>query len=269
MILITSAKYSSSDFTLEFGKIPPSFLPLGNKRLYEYQIELFKNCNQKVFLSLPSDFKLSKFDEKKLKELNVEILFVPNNLSLGESVVYCLNVCCAFDEKLYILHGDTFFKELVFKENSLQVAKVKENYDWAYLDNEFHTPLKTIEDDLILAGAYGFSHPQFLIKCIVESSYSFVDGMKAYSKAYTFDIIKNDTWLDFGFITSYFHSKKAVSTQRNFNNIDISNGYIKKSSSWQEKIKAEINWFDNLPKELFIYTPKVITYEDSYEIEYL
>ncbi|EAK2454897.1 capsular biosynthesis protein, partial [Campylobacter jejuni] len=91
MILITSAKYSSSDFTLEFGKIPPSFLPLGNKRLYEYQIELFKNFNQKVFLSLPSDFKLSKFDEKKLKELNVEILFVPNNLSLGESVVYCLN----------------------------------------------------------------------------------------------------------------------------------------------------------------------------------
>lgn len=57
--------------------------------------------------------------------------------------------------------------------------------------------------------------------------------------------------------------------QRSFNNIDISNGYIKKSSSWQEKIKAEINWFDNLPKELFIYTPKVITYEDSYEIEYL
>lgn len=24
-----------------------------------------------------------------------------------------------------------------------------------------------------------------------------------------------------------------------------------------------------MPKELFIYTPKVITYEDSYEIEYL
>lgn len=149
MILITSAKYLSSDFTLEFGKIPPSFLPLGNKRLYEYQIELFKNFNQKFFLSLPNDFQLSKFDEKKLKELNIEILFAPNNLSLGESVVYCLNVCCVFDEKLYILHGDTFFKELAFKENSLQVAKVKENYDWAYLHNEFNVLSKTLEDDLI------------------------------------------------------------------------------------------------------------------------
>ncbi|MCW1578810.1 capsular biosynthesis protein, partial [Campylobacter jejuni] len=60
---------------------------------------------------------------------------------------------CAFDEKLYILHGDTFFKELVFKENSLQVVKVKENYDWAYLNDEFNILPKTLEDDLILAGA--------------------------------------------------------------------------------------------------------------------
>lgn len=269
MILITSAKYSSTDFTLEFGTIPPSFLPLGNKRLYEYQIELFKSFNQKIFLSLPNDFKLSKLDEKKLKELNVEILFVPNNLSLGESVVYCLNVCYVFDEKLYILHGDTFFKELEFKENSLQVTKVKENYDWSYLNDEFNTLSKTIEDDLILAGAYSFSHPQFLIKCVVENNYSFVNGMKSYSKIYAFDVIKNDTWLDFGLITSYFHSKKAVSTQRSFNNINILNGYIKKSSSWQEKIKAEINWFETLPKELFIYIPKVITHQNSYAIEYL
>ncbi|HEB9325649.1 TPA: capsular biosynthesis protein [Campylobacter jejuni] len=270
MILITSAKYLSSDFTLEFGKIPPSFLPLGNKRLYEYQAELFKNFNQKIYLSLPNDFKLNKFDEKKLKEFNIEVLSVPNSLSLGESVVYCLNVCCIFNEELYILHGDTFFKELEFKENSLQVAKVKGNYDWTYLDNEFNILSKLYrENDLILAGAFSFSRPQFLVKCIVENNYSFMNGVKSYSKLYAFDTMKNDTWLDFGLITSYFHSKKYVSTQRSFNNIKILNGCIRKSSSWQKKIKAEINWFKNLPKELFVYTPKVITYQDNYEIEYL
>ncbi|MCW1856327.1 capsular biosynthesis protein, partial [Campylobacter jejuni] len=80
-------------------------------------------------------------------------------------------------------------------------------------------------------------------------------------------IIKNDTWLDFGLITSYFHSKKAVSTQNEIlNNIDYFKWLYKKSSSWQEKIKAEINWYDSLPKELFTYTPKIITYEDSYDI---
>ncbi|EOH9591995.1 capsular biosynthesis protein, partial [Campylobacter jejuni] len=62
MILITSAKYLSADFTLEFGKIPPSFLPLGNKRLYEYQVEIFKDIKQKIVLSLPKSFKLNHHD---------------------------------------------------------------------------------------------------------------------------------------------------------------------------------------------------------------
>lgn len=269
MILITSAKYSSSDFTLEFGKIPPSFLPLGNKRLYEYQAELLKDLKQKIFLSLPNDFKLSQFDKKALKGLGVELLFVPNNLSLGESIVYCLNICCVFNERLYILHGDTFFKYLNFKENSLHVAQVKENYDWAYLDSDFNIFPKIVDNDLILTGAYSFSYPQFLIKCIVENSYSFIEGIKSYSKTYAFNVIQNDTWLDFGLITSYFHSKQAIGTQRIFNHINIYNGYMKKTSSWSEKIKAEIHWFETLPKELFIYTPKVVIYKDSYEIEYL
>lgn len=71
-----------------------------------------------------------------MQELNIEILFIPSNLSLGESVVYCLNICCVFNGVLYILYGDTFFKKLDFKENSLQVAKVKENYDQACLDDK-------------------------------------------------------------------------------------------------------------------------------------
>lgn len=132
MILITSAKYLSSDFTLEFGEIPPSFLPLGNKRLYEFQVELFENIKQKIFLSLPKSFCLNKFDQEKLDKLGVELIFVPENLSLGESIVYCLNITCMFDEKLYILHGDTFFKKLSFNDNSLQIASVKENYNWVF-----------------------------------------------------------------------------------------------------------------------------------------
>ena len=106
------AHYSLPDFSLEFGEIPPSFLPLGNRRLYEYQINLFKRIGQKIVLSLPKNFAINNFDSKKLQSLGVEVLFVPEGLSLGESVVYCLNVLCEFDEILYIIHGDTFFRVL-------------------------------------------------------------------------------------------------------------------------------------------------------------
>ncbi|MFB1645185.1 phosphotransferase [Campylobacter molothri] len=269
MILITSAKYLSADFTLEFGKIPPSFLPLGNKRLYEYQVELFKDIKQKIILSLPKSFKLNHYDRKKLNELGVELLFVPENLSLGESIVYCLNIGCNFNEYLYILHGDTFFKNLSFKDDSLQVIKVRESYEWAYLDDDFLTINKTKGKDFILTGAYSITDPKFLIKSIVENNYSFIGGLKAYSKTYPFNVIKNDTWLDFGLITSYFHSKQVVSTQRIFNSISFKNGYIEKTSKWEKKIQAEINWFEKLPKEMILYVPKVLNGSNSYQIEYI
>lgn len=134
MLLITSAKYSSTDFTLEFGKIVPSFLPLGNKRLYEYQAKLSK---EKIALSLPNNFKVNHCDLEKLEKLNIKLIFVEPNLSLGESILYCINAL-NINGNLSILHGDTFFSNLDLKEDSLCVSAVRENYEWAYLDKEFN-----------------------------------------------------------------------------------------------------------------------------------
>lgn len=171
--------------------------------------------------------------------MGVELLFVPENLSLGESIVYCLNISCNFNEYLHILHGDTFFKNLSFKDDSLQVIKVRESYEWAYLDDDFLTISKTKDKDFILTGAYSITDPKFLIKSIVENNYSFISGLKAYSKTYPFNVIKNDTWLDFGLITSYFHSKQVVSTQRIFNSLSFKNGYIKKHQNGRKKFKPK------------------------------
>lgn len=40
MIVILSGQYVEQDLRAEFGQIPPSFLPVGNKRLYTYQIKI-------------------------------------------------------------------------------------------------------------------------------------------------------------------------------------------------------------------------------------
>lgn len=36
--LIMSGGYIGTDMVAEFGMLPPAFLPVGNTRLYEYQI---------------------------------------------------------------------------------------------------------------------------------------------------------------------------------------------------------------------------------------
>lgn len=270
-VLITSAKYSSDEFTLEFGKIVPSFLPLGNKRLYEYQAKLFKDY--KIFLSLPKDFKISSFDLNKLKNLGIKPLFVPKNLSLGESVVYCMNLIDG--NELYIIHGDTFFKELELIPNSLVVTQTKDNYNWAYLDKDFKITLNEesiLKEKLILAGAFHIQNTHLFIKSIVQNKYSFIKGLKAYSRILPFEISKNDSWLDFGLLTSYFHSKKTIQTQRVFNNLSYDKwggGFVQKNSSWLKKIEAEILWFENLPKELWNFIPKFFRGEGCYFTEYL
>lgn len=43
MILINSGAYVNPEFQAEFGEIPPCFLPVGNKKLIEFQSEAILN----------------------------------------------------------------------------------------------------------------------------------------------------------------------------------------------------------------------------------
>ncbi len=276
MIFIMSSAYCSSDFELEFGKIIPSFLPLGNKRLYEYQANLFKEIKDRIVLTIPQSFNISKYDLAKINILNIELLKVPDGLSLGEALVYSINMYSPLNEILYILHGDAYFDYLDLDENLLTLAKTKENYKWAYFFDRYNTNYETKnkiqpDDKLILSGFMSIRNPYFLVKCILKNKYSFIEGLKEYSKVHLFEISMNKSWRDFGLITSYFYNRKIISTQRSFNDLEFcDNGYIVKTSSWNNKIKAEINWYKNFPKELDIYIPKFqLNDEKSYKIEYL
>lgn len=145
MILITSASYLASEFQAEFGKIVPSFLAFGGKRLYEYQAKLFsdfapnKQNGEKIVLSLPQSFALSDFEKEKINNLGISLLFVPDNLSLGESINYCLNMNLPLNEPLQILHGDTYFMDFApfmgDDSDALGISKSLYNYEWADLES--------------------------------------------------------------------------------------------------------------------------------------
>ena len=67
-IIITSAAYLEPQLEVEFGRIPPSFLPLGGTRLYEHQYSVIKKLNARIILSVPQDFVLPRQDINKLSE---------------------------------------------------------------------------------------------------------------------------------------------------------------------------------------------------------
>ena len=56
MQIITSAAYLSGDLKSEFGAIPPSFLPLQNKRLFHHQFAFIQQSNDPIYLTVPQSF---------------------------------------------------------------------------------------------------------------------------------------------------------------------------------------------------------------------
>ncbi|WP_421867960.1 hypothetical protein [Motiliproteus sp.] len=112
MFLITSGAYISQEFASELGCLPPSFLPLGNRCLYEYQIALAEPLSDDIYLSIPESFELSDYEQAFIAEHSVKLITVPEGLSLGESVLYCLNMAQCGNSQLQILHGDTLFQNL-------------------------------------------------------------------------------------------------------------------------------------------------------------
>ena len=73
MLLITSGAYVESELASEFGRIPPAFLPVGNRRLYTYQIKQFRRLHEHVCLTLPDDFLPDEADALYLREHGVSV----------------------------------------------------------------------------------------------------------------------------------------------------------------------------------------------------
>ncbi|MEY2621805.1 MAG: hypothetical protein RIT26_1625, partial [Pseudomonadota bacterium] len=55
MIIIASGAMIASEFQAEIGRIPPAFLPLGHKRLYEHQVNHLRQSfsDEQIFMSIP------------------------------------------------------------------------------------------------------------------------------------------------------------------------------------------------------------------------
>jgi hypothetical protein len=264
MIIITSAAYVSPELIAEFGKLPPSMLPVQNKRLFRHQLELF-DAGEQVVISLPCDYKLSESDKIYLDQARILVVYVPLDLSLGQSLVYVLNVMGKYDESVKILHGDTLFNNIPVGSDFCIIAEEQINYSWSHSSGKDQTK--------VYAGFFSFSDQSLLIRKITEHEYSFIDGLESYRVEKHVEEIYTDSWLDFGLLNSYYRSRSFLTTQRVFNDLHINEFSVQKSSNDNRKIMAEAMWLKNAPRQLKPFLPALWDYgkigtKSFYEIEY-
>lgn len=273
MILITSGAYVIPEFQVELGKIPPCLLPIANKKLIELQVSALKDVfsDEEIYLSLPESYELASTELKIIEALNINIIRVPDEFNLCESLLYCLNT----NEKnsqhdmLYLLHGDTYIADFsnLNIPDAVSVSHSSDNYNWEVVRQD-------TEHALVWSGFFSFSSISYLLKALTLKRQSFVDAVKFYDVHRSLKQICISTWHDLGHVNTYFNSRANITTQRAFNDLKIESGVVKKSGRPNIKIQAEAFWFEQLPAPLKKFIPVLLSHgqRDSgyfYELEYL
>lgn len=272
-----SSAYLSAEFQVELGAIPPTLLPLGNKKLLEHQVTSLRAryLDEEIVVSLPETFQITESLQKTIDRLGVTILPVPDQFSLSESVLYTLNVTSSDDHRpITILYGDTYISEYSFldeSEDAIAVAKAKNSYNWEYIDSEH---ISAHDENLVWCGFFTFSNKRLLLKSLAICRDSFNDAVKYYKSLQKMTYCKTEHWQDLGHVNTYFAARANLTTQRAFNDLKIEEGIVVKSGSPQLKIEAEARWFESIPNKLRIFSPlylgqKKINESIGYAIEYL
>lgn len=276
--LITSAAYVNAEIEAEYGTLPPSFLPIGHDRLIALQIEKAALLGGRLIVSLPASFEPTEWDLGLLRGRGAEVLFVPDGLSLGESIAYSLAVSQATGP-VRILHGDTVFLDsLPFDLDLVSVEASPLSYSWGFVDaaGRFVQAAATgVPNGPVLTGFFAFSNGTELRSALAAAQGNFINALNVYAgSAARLRLSTLGDWLDCGHLQTFYRSRAKITTARAFNSLKIEHRMVKKSSSNETKIRNEAHWFENLPPMLRLYAPQFLGSEEdregrfSYQIAY-
>lgn len=259
--LITSGAYVNAEIAAEYGRLPPSFLPIGHDRLVTLQSDRAAALEGRVVLTLPTSFEPEAWDLGMLRGRGIEVLFVPDDLTLGDSIAYALSILGAAGP-VRILHGDTMFLDGVPSElDIVSVAPAALSYSWGFVDGAG----RFVEENPaglpgrpVLTGYFAFSNGSDLRRALAVARGSFLDALNVYSSSIRLQLRELGEWIDCGHLQTYYRSRAKVTTARAFNSLKISRRVVEKSSRNEAKVRMEASWFEHIPPMMRLYAPQYL-----------
>ena len=265
--VILSSAYLPPGLVAEFGLIPPAFLPLANRRLYEWQVESLKPHAAHVVLAVPDDFTPEAFDTAWLATDGVTLKHQSSRNSLGQAAQEAIAAAPDGADDIWLLFGDTLFADISkLPRNAIAVGHVKEHSNWGYCIKspdgrvQFSEGVDTNAKDEtpVVAGCFRLGRANFL-SCLQYANNNFYAALDHYSTKYGLALHDtNGKWYDFGHTNAYFHSRQSFTTERKFNHLDIGARKVIKYSKDAEKITAEAAWFENVPQDMGVFLPRYL-----------
>lgn len=258
LVLVNSGAYTPQELAAEFGALPPSFLPVGLRRLYEYQAEVLAPLGGELWLTLPKSFEVPAWDQARLRELGFTVLQTPDELTVGEALLYTLGRAGMSDRPLRILHGDTLVTGVdLHRDNAVCLAEGGDGYSWgqATLDPEGFVAEVTDPDrsmsppqGLRVCGYFAFASAARFAESLALARGDLFLALTLHASDAFLEAMTPERWLDFGRVKTFFRSRRIVSTSRAFNSLELGPVQVRKrSATAPAKLKAEARWLREAP----------------------
>ena len=254
MIIIHSSKFVNAEFEAEVGPIPLCMLPIGNRKMLELQVELFRKIfpNEKIVVTLPKEYQLTINEQMVINTLGVSVQRICETLDLTKAMLYVLNFeVDSPTEQVRILQGDQLLHDIPMENDCIAVASQSRQNDW-YDKQYCH------DSEPNWLGYFSFSSKVNLAKALALTNNGFSEAIAYYQQCITMEKVQPDNWFNCSHLNSYFNARSSITTQRSFNALIIDSGMVTKTSDHDVKIQAEIYWFSNLPPKLKRFTPQFI-----------
>jgi dTDP-glucose pyrophosphorylase len=253
-----------------------AMLPLNGKPVISWIIDNLrdKRINDIIIVSRLDDVLLNNFLNWAYCDVKVVHVNSNESSSILDSLLAGLS---SFSISKYhvisILLGDTLIYDSFEEPIDFLYAGFKnDSRKWCYvnIDSNYNLTGLTDEvrnenlDSLVASGYYKFTNGELLlnnlIECIRLNKLELSDVIKSYAKVNPFVVKVCNSWFDFGHIEGILNSKRKLISARSFNSliIDPVLNTITKTSKNNEKLRDELNWYNLIPEELKVLSPRLL-----------
>jgi dTDP-glucose pyrophosphorylase len=287
LAVIPAAWVPNNKIFPSYSTLPDCMIPINSKPVIGHIVDnLIQRGIWDIIIILRDT---DKFTEKYIrsnyaKKVSLEIIYVDWNWGMVGSLIqgFWKSKVFGFDSVL-IYSGDTIYRGNLSFDSSFVtvVSRFDDSSKWCIVESEnsilyfVNKPDSYTWQWKAITWLYYFQDLSLLLSLMREQKiWEFYNIIDSYARTKDIILVESDGWYDMGNIDNYYQAKIDFLKTRHFNSLEYNDTYwtIKKSSSNNDKINCEINWYLNMPDELRIFAPRLVDYNISessyYEIEY-
>lgn len=258
-----------------------AMLQLRGKPVVWWQFENLKKQGliKFILVACKNNEKLIKYSTNILSEnFDVQLVQVGSNENILSSLKYGLYVANPNIPTRVIL-GDTLLTQSINNETDILLTSKDflTSQDWCLVENTaenglyFYDKRKNIDtsNKEALVGYYAFSDTKHLLNCCVKARLMLKKEISTvlimYQEKYKLKTKLVNDWYDLGHASELIKAKNILFSARSFNSISVDRqtGLLTKTSTKKQKLEDEAFWYENIPNELKIFTPRIINFSKN------